>query len=144
MDSPARSPRAGQPRKTERPAALPREATYHPPATWRAGCEAPRLASILLERQADVVFSNGGPRRERARDILKLGLLHAALERRVRFEAVQERGHVVGITHALPDPLETDIGIAVEPFGCAGAKELDQRARQHAHVGHGEIETLGA
>ena len=51
------------------------------------------LASILLERQADVVLRDRGLRRARACDVVELGLLHAALERRVRLEAVQQRGH---------------------------------------------------
>src|SRR5689334_2705178 len=92
-------------------------------------------ASILLERQADVVLGDGGQRGARARDVFELGLLYAVFEAAVLGKAVEQRRHVIGIAHHLPDTLQADLRIAVEPLGQPGAKELNQRARQHADIG---------
>src|SRR5437763_294616 len=64
---------------------------------------------LILQRQPDVVLRDRLPAGARAQQIIELGDLDVALELRVRRKSVQQRGHVPGITHHLPDTAQTGV-----------------------------------
>src|SRR5690606_1488232 len=69
-----------------------------------------------LVRQAHVIFGDAGAGRQCADAVCGLGLLDA-LRERVMVEPMQYRGHPPGKAFRLPDPPQTDLGIALQHLG---------------------------
>src|ERR1700730_16539404 len=97
-----------------------------------------------LTKTSDVLLGNRRLGGARSRDVLELGELQFALERRVRCEPVQQSCERRRKPHRLPDPTQRSLGKAVELGAISGAVEFGQAARQVARVGNGEVEAFGA
>src|SRR5882724_1861347 len=105
---------------------------------------------LRREGQSDVVLGQRLGAGARGDDVVELGKLAAPIERRVVFEAMQERGHPPGEALCLPDPAQTGLRVGVQALhGRRSARvhprsvEGLERACKHVHVGYGQVHALG-
>ena len=114
-----------------------------PAPTTRTCIRADPLAHISTGKSG-IVLGQRALRRFRAGDIIKLGELALAIEGVVAGIEMKQLRHPPGEALRLPDPPQAGRRIAIEQIAASGAIEFGDRAREHDHVGEGEVHALGA
>src|SRR5580698_4319608 len=102
------------------------------------------VQSSLVERQADVVLSEGRHTGDRTCDVIEFRQLPAVIKPIGTRKEMQHGGHPPGEALHIPNSAQTFERVFVEQIVAAGFVECFERSRQHTHVREGQIQALGA